>query len=125
MEKRAPALVSSFVWALMRRKKLNLMSADSQFQMIGRYPANLDRCRRCGTPRKMHGADGSCGLTFSMGSEFLARLITAGCVLAALGGAAWLLASTTAITVGSLVAFACLVALILLVSGTAIAGRRR
>lgn len=107
----------------MRRKKLSLMSADSQFQMLALYPANLDRCRRCGTPRKMHAADGSCGLTFPAGS--LALFISTGGGLAALGAAVWLLASNTAVTAGSLAAFACLVALILLVSGSAIISRRR
>jgi hypothetical protein len=98
------------------------MSADSQFQMMTRYPANMDRCRRCGNPRKMHNGDGNCGPVFSATSKFLAKLVFAAGTLA---GASWLLASKTAITDGSVAAFACLVALILLASGMALTGRRR
>jgi hypothetical protein len=94
------------------------MLADSQFQMIARYPGNLDRCRRCGTPRKMHGADGSCGI--SVRSTFLARLLIVSGAFAAIGGAAWALASDTAITLGSVAAFAFLVALALLAASTAV-----
>jgi hypothetical protein len=97
------------------------MSAGSQFQMTSRYPGNLDRCRRCGYPRKLHGNDGSCGRTVPAPARFLALLVLPG---AALGAALWLLASDTVITVGSMAAFACLAALILLVSALAAPGRR-
>lgn len=90
--------------------------------MTAQYPANLDRCRRCGAPRKMHGNDGGCGLTFPAGTKFAALFVTAGAVL---GGAIWLLASSARITVSSLAAFACLVILIVLVSGAAVVTRRR
>lgn len=98
------------------------MSAGSQFQMTSRYPGNLDRCRWCGYPRKLHGSEGSCGRTIPAPARFLALLIFTG---AALGVALWLLASDTVITVGSVAAFACLAALILLVSALAAPGRRR
>ena len=99
------------------------MVADSQFQMIARYPGNLDRCRRCGTPRKMHGADGSCGI--SVRGKFLALLLIVSGAFAAIGGAVWLLASDTAITPGSLAAFAFLVVITLIAASTAVVARRR
>jgi hypothetical protein len=97
------------------------MSVDSQFQKTALYPANLDRCRRCGYPRKLHGDDGSCGLTFSPVSRYVALLIAACGVLSA---AVWVLMSGRAITVGSELGFAGLVALIVLVSSLVIAGPR-
>jgi hypothetical protein len=103
---------------LTRRKKLSVMPADTQFQKTALYPANLDRCRRCGCPRKLHGDDGSCGLTFSLGGRFLALLIAACGVL---GGAVWVLISGSVITEGSVLGFAGLVALIFLVAGLALA----
>jgi hypothetical protein len=111
---------------------LSPTSPDAQFQLAAQYPANLDRCRRCGNPRKLHGADGSCGLTRPAVTgrarrhrDRGARLVTASAVLAALGGATWLLVSTTTANVSSAAAFATLVALILLGGHTALAGRRR
>ena len=97
------------------------MSAGSQFQMTSRYPGNLDRCRRCGYPRKLHGSEGNCGRTVPAPARFLALLVFTG---AALGAALWLLASDTVISAGSVAAFACLAVLILLVSALAAPGRR-
>jgi hypothetical protein len=97
------------------------MSADSQFQLLARYPGNLDRCRRCGIPRKMHGADGSCNLSLGAGLRGVLLVVTG--ALAALAGASWLLASNTDITAGSVLAFATLVAIILLAASAAVAGR--
>lgn len=97
------------------------MSADSQFQLLARYPGNLDRCRRCGIPRKMHGADGSCNL--SLGAGLRTVLGVAAVALAALAGASWLLASNTHVTAGSVAAFAALVAIIVLAASAAVAGR--
>ncbi|MGD0924417.1 MAG: hypothetical protein ABR926_04405 [Streptosporangiaceae bacterium] len=99
------------------------MPADAQFQLKARYPANLDRCRRCGAPRTLHGDDGSCGLSFSLGSRVLALLVTLGGLLALLGSAAWLLATAPAINAASVLAFACLVVLVL--AGAALALTRR
>jgi hypothetical protein len=108
---------------------------DAQFQLVGQYPANLDRCRRCGNPRKLHGGDGSCGLArpavappAHRGWKYrnrAARMITAAAVLAALGVATWLLVSTTTANVSSASAFAVLVALILLAGGAAVIDHRR
>jgi hypothetical protein len=97
------------------------MPADSQFQMAGRYPGNLDRCRRCGYPRMLHGGDGSCGFNISEVRRLLAVLVIAGGVL---GGATWLLLSNPAIAAGSLAAFAFLVAIITLVIGAAVVAHR-
>ncbi len=99
------------------------MPADAQFQLKAQYPANLDRCRRCGAPRTLHGDDGSCGLSFSLGSRVLALLVTLGGLLALLGSAAWLLATAPAINAASVLAFACLVVLVL--AGAALALARR
>jgi hypothetical protein len=101
------------------------MSADAQFQLAARYPTNLDRCRRCGNPRKLHGEDGSCGLTVTVRRGPLAVAGIAAAVLAALAGAGWLLASTTTADVSSVAAFASLAALILLAGLTALTERRR
>jgi hypothetical protein len=100
-------------------------SADPQFQLAARYPANLDRCRRCGNPRQLHGADGSCGLAVPGRSDRAARLAVAAALVAALGGATWLLVSTTTASVSSAAAFGALVSLILLAGLAAFAGRRR
>jgi hypothetical protein len=97
------------------------MSADSQFQLSARYPGNLDHCRRCGIPRKMHGPDGSCRLSLGTGLRPLLAVVTG--ALAALAGASWLLASNTDITAGSAAAFAALVAIILLAASAAVIGR--
>jgi hypothetical protein len=99
------------------------MPADVQFQLKAQYPANLDRCRRCGYPRILHGDDGACGLSFSRGSRVLALLVTFGGLLAALGGAAWLLATAPAINAASVLAFAGLVVLILAAFAMALARR--
>jgi hypothetical protein len=112
---------------------LSPVAPDAQFQLVAQYPANLDRCRRCGNPRKLHGDDGSCGLVLPAvvasrvptGWKYrdrAARVVTAAGVLGALSGATWLLVTTTTANVGSAVAFAALVALILLAGG---AGYRR
>lgn len=98
---------------------------DAQFQLLAEYPANLDRCRRCGNPRKLHGNDGSCRLIIPEERGRAVRLVIAGIVLAALGGASWLLVSTTTANVSSVAAFAALVALILLGGGAAITDRRQ
>lgn len=95
--------------------------SDSQFRRTARYPGNLDRCRWCGYPRMLHGGDGSCRLTLSRAGGLAAVLVVAGGML---GGAVWLLVSDPVITRGSLLAFICLVALVLLVTGTAFAARR-
>jgi hypothetical protein len=107
---------------------LSPVAPDTQFQLGAQYPANLDRCRRCGNPRKLHGDDGSCGLALPAmvtspaptGWKYrdrTARSIRATAVLGALGGATWLLVSTTTANAGSAAAFAVLVALILLAGG--------
>jgi hypothetical protein len=112
---------------------LSPVAPDAQFQLVRQYPANLDRCRRCGNPRKLHGDDGSCGLALPAvvasreptGWKYrdrAARMVTAGFVLGALAGATWLLVTTTTANAGSAAAFAALVALILLAGG---AGYRR
>ncbi len=99
------------------------MAADPQFQVQTRYPGNWDRCRRCGAPRLMHGADGSCGL--SLGSRTLALLVVAGGVLAVIGAATWMLVTAPAIPASSVIAFGCLVILALFVGGVALPSRRR
>jgi hypothetical protein len=109
------------------------IAPDAQFQLAAQYPANLDRCRRCGNPRKLHGDDGNCGLALPAmvvrpartGWKYrdrAAHMIRAAAVLGALGGATWLLVSTTTANIGSAAAFVALVALILLAAG---AGYRR
>ncbi len=95
------------------------MPVDAQFQLKSEYPANLDRCRRCGAPRTLHGADGSCRPSLSLGGKLLARLMTLSVLVAVLAVAVWLLATAPAINLASVLAFACLVALIL--AGGAIA----
>ncbi|HEY5354516.1 MAG TPA: hypothetical protein VIK57_18870 [Streptosporangiaceae bacterium] len=98
------------------------MPADTQFQLQAQYPANLDRCRRCGSPRILHGDDGRCGLS-SPGSRLPALLVTLGGLLAVLGGAAWLLATSPAMNTASVLAFGGLVVLVL--AGAAMALTRR
>jgi hypothetical protein len=98
------------------------MPADSQFQMKGQYPGNMDRCRWCGYPRVLHGREGSCGLKISRAGGLLAVSVIAGGML---GGAVWLLLSNPVVTTSSLAAFAFLVAMIImLVTGTAFVARR-
>jgi hypothetical protein len=97
------------------------MPVDAQFQLKAEYPANLDRCRRCGAPRTLHWADGSCRPSFSLGSKVLALLVTLSAMVAVLAVAAWLLATAPAINLASVLAFACLVALILGGGATAVA----
>jgi small-conductance mechanosensitive channel len=89
------------------------MPTDAQFQLTAEYPANLDRCRRCGAPRTLHWADGSCRPSFSLGGKVLALLVTLSVLVAVLALAAWLLATAPAINLASVLAFACLVALVL------------
>jgi len=112
---------------------LSPVAPDAQFQLVAQYPANLDRCRRCGNPRKLHGDDGSCGLVLPAmvaspvrtGWKYRDRaacMIRTAAVLGALGGATWLLVSTTTANISSVAAFGALVALILLAGG---AGYRR
>jgi len=113
----------------------NPISSDAQFQLVAQYPANLDRCRRCGNPRKLHGSDGSCGLARPALASWahgewkyrsrVARMTTAAAVLAALSGATWLLVSTTTANVSSAAAFVALVALILLAGRAAMSDRKR
>jgi hypothetical protein len=98
------------------------MSADPQFKMAAQYPANWDRCKWCGAPRKLHGADGRCGLSLALGRS-RSRLLSVGGTLAALGGAGWLLATAPTISLDSVLAFVCLVGLILFVGGLTVAGR--
>ena len=88
------------------------MPADAQFQLKARYPANLDRCRRCGVPRIMHASDGSCGLSLTLGHRGPSTLVKLSGLLAVLCGAAWLLATSPAINAGSMLAFAVLVVLV-------------
>ena len=99
--------------ALTWRKKLSLMPTDAQFQLSAKYPANLDRCRRCGSPRTLHWADGSCRPSFSLGGKVLGLLVTLSVLVAVLALAAWLLATAPAVNLASVLAFACLVALVL------------
>ena len=106
-------LASRLRLALTWRKKLSLMPTDAQFQLSAKYPANLDRCRRCGSPRTLHWADGSCRPSFSLGGKVLALLVTLSALVVVLGVAAWLLATAPAINLASVLAFACLVALVL------------
>lgn len=112
---------SAAAWALTWRKKLSLMSTDAQFQLKAEYPANLDRCRRCGTPRMLHGTDGSCRPSLSLGGKVLALLVTLSVLVALLGAAAWLLVTAPVINLASVLAFACLVALILTGAAAALA----
>jgi hypothetical protein len=107
--------------ALTWRKKLSLMPTDVQFQLRAEYPANLDRCRRCGAPRTLHWADGSCRPSFSLGGKVLALLVTLSALVAVLALAAWMLATAPAINLASVLAFACLVALVLGGGATAVA----
>lgn len=107
--------------ALTRRKKLSLMPTDAQFQLTAEYPANLDRCRRCGAPRSLHWAGGSCRPSFSLGGKVLALLVTLSVLVAMLAVAAWLLATAPAINLASVLAFACLVVLVLGGGATAVA----
>ena len=100
------------------------MPADAQFQLKDRYPANLDRCRRCGSPRFLHGDDGRCGLSFSLGRGIPGLLITLGGLLVVITGAAWLLATSPAINAASMLAFACLAILVCAVAAVALASRR-
>ena len=89
------------------------MPTDAQFQLQAEYPANLDRCRRCGAPRTLHWTGGRCHPSFSLGSKVLALLVTLSVLVAVLAVAAWLLATAPAINLASVLAFACLVALVL------------
>ena len=97
------------------------MPVDAQFQLKAEYPTNLDRCRRCGTPRTLHWADGSCRPSLSLGGKVLALLSTLSFLVAVLALAAWLLATAPAINLASVLAFACLVALVLAGGATAVA----
>jgi hypothetical protein len=97
------------------------MSTDSQFSRAGQYPGNLDRCRRCGYPRKLHGADQRCGVSVSGTAGFISTLTVASGVLAA---ATWALLKNPAITAGSLAAFAFFVTLIVLMTGVSLAALR-
>jgi hypothetical protein len=114
-------LASASASALTWRKKLSLMPVDAQFQLKAEYPTNLDRCRRCGTPRTLHWADGSCRPSLSLGGKVLALLSTLSVLVAVLALAAWLLATAPAINLASVLAFACLVALVLAGGVTAVA----
>jgi hypothetical protein len=107
--------------ALTWRKKLSLMPTDAQLQLTAEYPANLDRCRRCGAPRTLHWADGSCRPSFSLGGKVLALLVTLSVLVAVLAVAAWLLATAPAINLASVLAFACLVVLVVGGGATAVA----
>ncbi len=97
------------------------MPADAQFQLKADYPANLDRCRRCGTPRMLHGSDGSCRPSPSLGGKVLATLGTLSALVAVLAAAAWLLATAPAVNLASVLAFACLVILVLAGGATVLA----
>lgn len=97
------------------------MPADAQFQLKAQYPTNLDRCRRCGCPRSLHGNDGRCGLSFSLGRGIPGLLVTLGGLLAVLTGAAWLLATSPAINVASMLAFVCLAILVCAAAAAALA----
>ena len=99
------------------------MPADTQFQLKARYPANLDRCLRCGCPRSLHGNEGRCGLSFSLGRGLPRLLVTLGGPLVVLTGAAWLLATSRAINAASILAFACLVILVCGAAALALAPR--
>jgi hypothetical protein len=99
------------------------MPADAQFQLKDRYPANLDRCRRCGSPRILHGDDGRCGLSFPLGRGIPGLLITLGGLLVVMTGAAWLLATSPAINAASMLAFACLAILVCAAAAAALARR--
>jgi hypothetical protein len=99
------------------------MPTDTQFQLKAQYPANMDRCRRCGCPRNLHGNDGRCGLSFSLGRGIPRLLITLGGLLFVLTGAAWLLATSPAINAASMLAFACLAILVCGAAAMALARR--
>jgi len=102
-------------------KEAELMPTDAQFQLNAEYPANLDRCRRCGTPRTLHWTGGRCRPSFSLGHKVLALLVTLSALVSVLALAAWLLATAPAINLASVLSFACLVALILAGGAVALA----
>jgi hypothetical protein len=99
--------------------------ADRQFQTTGRRPSNLDRCTRCGLPRAAHGIDWTCARPrVPDPARLVAGVVAAG--IAALAGVALLtLTSTTPGTAGSISAAVLLAALVILVCGAIVTGRRR
>jgi CO dehydrogenase/acetyl-CoA synthase alpha subunit len=102
---------------------MSQISADPQFQLAAAYPANLDRCRRCGNPRKLHGSDGACGIAVAArhGRAELAAVVSG--AAAALGVAVWLLVSTTTHDLSSAAAFGLLTVIILMLAGLALGNR--
>jgi VIT1/CCC1 family predicted Fe2+/Mn2+ transporter len=101
---------------------MSQISADPQFQLAAAYPANLDRCRRCGNPRKLHGSDGACGIALARhGRAELAAVVSG--AAAALGVAVWLLVSTTTHDLSSAAAFGVLTVIILMLAGLALGDR--
>ena len=101
------------------------ISADPQFQLTAAYPANLDRCRRCGNPRKLHAADGACGIGSAARHGRAEMLAVVSGTAVALGAATWLLVSTTTHDVSSAAAFSVLAIIILMLAGLAVTDRRR
>ena len=99
------------------------MTPDAQFQLRSAYPGNWDRCRRCGLPRLLHGADGGCGIGTSLSYRALVLLVAAG-VLTVIGVGAWLLVIAPAIPAASVLAFAGLIVVALFVGGLALPARR-
>jgi hypothetical protein len=99
--------------------------ADRQFQTTARRPTNLDRCTRCGLPRAAHGIDWTCTKSPVPDPTRLVAVVV-GAAIAALAGIALLtLTSATAGTAGSIGASLLLAALVVLISGVVVTGRRR
>jgi hypothetical protein len=99
--------------------------ADKQFQIAGRRPSNLDRCTRCGLPRSAHGIDWTCSRSAVPDPTRVVALVVIVGVLALAGVAVLTLSSSTATTAGSIGAALCLAALLILVCGVTLTGRRR
>jgi hypothetical protein len=99
--------------------------ADRQFQSAARRPSNLDRCTRCGLPRAAHGIDWTCTRSARPDPTRLVAVIVAVGILALTGVALLTLTSTTATTAGSIGAALLLAALVILICGVSLTGRRR
>jgi hypothetical protein len=99
--------------------------ADGQFQIEARRPSNLDRCTRCGLPRSAHGIDWTCSRSAVPDPTRLVALVVIVGILALAGVAVLTLSSTTASTAGSIGAALCLAALVVLICGVLLTGRRR
>jgi hypothetical protein len=99
--------------------------ADRQFQTTARRPSNLDRCTRCGLPRAAHGVDWTCTRSTAPDPTRLVAIVVAVGIAALTGVALLTLTSTTAGTTGSIGAALLLAALVVLICGITLTGRRR